>query len=122
MLPKFRRPTHPGEILDEEFLKPLKISQNQFVAHLGGSWTQPKLSAIINGKRGITEAIALDFADALGTSPQFWINLQNDVNLWDSMQIHKKIARLPILAFGKKPAHPKKRSRYKASHEYTHSK
>ena len=111
MLPKFRRPTHPGKILDEEFLKPLNISQAAFVAHLGGSWTQPKLSAIINGKRAVTEAIALDFADALGTSPQFWINLQNDVNLWDSMQVHKKIALLPLLSFGRKKSDQvKKRS------------
>ncbi|MBI3211075.1 MAG: HigA family addiction module antidote protein, partial [Simkania negevensis] len=68
MLPTHRKPTLPGEILLEEFLNPLGISQTAFVEHLGGTWTQPKLSAIIRGKRAITEEIALDFADALGTT------------------------------------------------------
>ena len=80
MLPKKRKPIHPGEILWEEFLLPLGISQAEFVRHLNGTWSQPKLSAIIRGKRAVTEAIALDLADALGTSAQFWINLQRDVN------------------------------------------
>ncbi len=67
MFPKNRPPTHPGEILLEEFLKPLKISQEQFSRHLGGSWTQPKISEIINKKRRVTEAIALEFVNAHGT-------------------------------------------------------
>lgn len=81
MLPKYRPPTHPGEILLEEFLKPLEISQEQFAKHLDGTWTQPKVSEIINKKRRITEAIALDFSDALGTSLEFWINLQKRYDL-----------------------------------------
>jgi antitoxin HigA-1 len=97
MLPKYRKPTLPGEILWEEFLKPLDISQSDFVKHLDGSWTQPKLSAIIRGKRAITEAIALDLADALGTTPEFWLNLQTDINLWESQQVHKKIRLHPAL-------------------------
>lgn len=95
MLPKNRAPTHPGEILLEEFLKPLTLSQEEFAAHLGGSWTQPKVSAIIHKKRGITEAIALDFADAFGTSPEFWLNLQNRYDLWLARKNHYKIKRLP---------------------------
>jgi addiction module HigA family antidote len=76
MLPTHRKPTLPGKILLEEFLIPQGISQTEFALHLGGSWTQPKLSAIIHGRRSITEEIALDFADALGTSPEFWVGLQ----------------------------------------------
>ncbi len=64
--------------------------------HLGGTWTQPKLSAIINGKRSITEEIALDLADALGTSPEFWIGLQSDVNLWEAAQNRKRIRRIQV--------------------------
>jgi antitoxin HigA-1 len=94
MLPKYRQPVHPGEILLEEFLKPMEISQEQFAKHLGGTWTQPKISAIICQKRGITEAIALDFADAFGTTPEFWLNLQNRYDLWLAMQNHKKIRPL----------------------------
>lgn len=92
MLPKYRKPTAPGKILLEEFLIPLGISQLDFVKHLDGSWTQPKLSAIINGRRSITEEIALDFADALGTSPEFWMGLQTDIHLWEAAQKRKKIA------------------------------
>jgi len=94
MLPTHRKPTEPGKILLEEFLIPLNITQTAFVEHLGGSWTQPKLSTILNGKKSITEAIALDLADALGTSPEFWMGLQTDVNLWEISKIRKKIPKL----------------------------
>lgn len=96
MLPTHRKPTSPGKILFEEFLVPLNITQSEFALHLGGSWNQPKLSAIIHGKRSITEDIALDFADALGTSPEFWMGLQTDVNLWEAKQKRKKIAPFRI--------------------------
>ncbi|HEX4838977.1 MAG TPA: HigA family addiction module antitoxin [Rhabdochlamydiaceae bacterium] len=91
MIPTRRKPTLPGKILVEEFLIPLGISQSDFAKHLGGTWTQPKLSAVISGRRSITEDIALDFADALGTSPEFWIGLQNDICLWEATQRHRKI-------------------------------
>lgn len=90
MLP-YRKPAQPGKILLEEFLIPMRITQTEFAFHLGGSWTQPKLSAIIRGKRSITEEIALDFADALGTSPEFWMGLQADINLREVKQKRKKI-------------------------------
>ena len=97
MLPKKRPPTHPGEVLLEEFLKPLKLSQRQFALHLGGSWTQPKVSEIVNEKRRVTEAIALDFADALGTSAEFWLNLQLRYDLWYAKQYHESIPLLSEL-------------------------
>lgn len=97
MLPKNRPPTHPGEVLLEEFLKPLQLSQEQFAKYLGGTWTQPKVSEIINKRRRVTETIALDFADALGTSPEFWINLQNRYDLWFAFQSHVRIPLLPEL-------------------------
>ena len=90
MLPKYRKPIHPGEILWEEFLVPLEISQSEFVRHLGGTWTQPKLSAIIRGRRAVTEAIALDLSDALGTSPEFWTNMQVSINLWEAKKKRTK--------------------------------
>lgn len=105
MLPTHRKPTHPGKILLEEFLIPLGLSQSEFAEHLGGTWTQPKLSAIISGKRAITEEIALDLADALGTSPEFWIGLQSDVHLWEAAQRRRKIKRIHP-----KPTQPLKRS------------
>ncbi len=93
MLPTHRKPTEPGKILLAEFLVPLGIIQTEFAEHLGGSWTQPKLSAVISGKRAITEEISLDLADALGTSPEFWIGLQTDVNLWLAGRKRRKNSR-----------------------------
>ena len=98
MLSSKRIPTHPGEVLLEEFLKPLNLSQEQLAEHLGGTWTQSKISDIINKKRRITESIALDFADVFGTSPEFWMNLQSRYDLWIIKQSRKSIARLPQLS------------------------
>ncbi len=92
MLPKFRPPTHPGEILSEEFLKPMKISQSFLAAHL--KWSHAKINEIINGKRGITPEVALSLADALGTSPDLWLNLQQSYDLWHAEQEHKKHRRV----------------------------
>jgi len=97
MLPKNREPTHPGEVLLEEFLKPLQLTQDQFASYLGGSWTQPKISAIIKKNRRVTEAIALDFSDAFGTSPEFWLNLQTRYDLWVAKKNHRHIPRIPEL-------------------------
>jgi addiction module HigA family antidote len=74
MLPTHRKPTSPGEILLEEFLKPLGISPSLFVKLLGGVWTLAKLNGIISGKRAVTKKIAMDFANALGTSEEFGSN------------------------------------------------
>jgi addiction module HigA family antidote len=94
MIPKYRCPSHPGEILNEDFLKPLKISQEKLAKHLGGSWTQPKLNALIRGKKNITEAIALDLADAFQTTPEFWMNLQSNYDLWHARQNHIPVSPL----------------------------
>jgi addiction module HigA family antidote len=75
---KPQNPIHPGEILLEEFLVPMNLSQRQFARKLG--WTTAKLNEVVNGKRGITADSALDLADALGTSPEVWMNLQM---MWD---------------------------------------
>jgi addiction module HigA family antidote len=74
MLPENRIPTHPGEILLEEFLNPLGTSQVAFAKHIGVP-TQ-RINEIVRGKRGITPDTAWLFAQALGTTPEFWLNLQ----------------------------------------------
>ena len=79
MLPTNRIPTHPGEILLEEFLVPMNISQVAFAAHIGVP-TQ-RVNEIVRGKRGVTPETAWLFAEALGTSPEFWINLQSNYDL-----------------------------------------
>lgn len=72
-------PFHPGEMLLEEFLEPAGISQAAFAEKLG--WTKAKLNELVKGKRGITADTALDLAEALKTSPKFWMNLQATYDL-----------------------------------------
>ena len=79
MIPENRIPTHPGVILQEEFLTPLGITQVEFAAHLG--IPVQRVNEIINGKRGISSATAWLFAEALETTPQFWLNLQMNRDL-----------------------------------------
>jgi addiction module HigA family antidote len=74
MLPKNRVPTHPGEILREEFLAPLRITQVAFAAHIGVPLQ--RVNEIVLGKRGISAETAWLFAQALGTKPEFWMSLQ----------------------------------------------
>jgi addiction module HigA family antidote len=72
--PKHRTPSHPGEILREEFLKPLGVTQVDFAAHLGVPLQ--RVNEIVRGKRGVSPETAWLFSGALGTTPEFWINLQ----------------------------------------------
>jgi addiction module HigA family antidote len=76
-LPK--NPTHPGEMLMEEFLKPLGITQVAFAEHIGVSFK--RINEIVNGRRAVTPETAWLFSKALGTSPQFWMNLQATYDL-----------------------------------------
>ncbi len=79
MLPNHRTPTHPGVILREEFLVPLGLSQVALAEHIGVS--VQRINEIVRGKRGITPQTAWLLAEAFGTTPQFWINLQTNHDL-----------------------------------------
>ena len=72
-------PFHPGEVLLEEFLQPAGITQTAFAKQLG--WTRARLNELIRGKRGVTADAALDLAEALGTSPKLWLNLQGTYDI-----------------------------------------
>lgn len=72
-------PVHPGEILWEDFLRPLELTQATLARHLG--ITQVRVNEIINGKRGVSAETAWLLSQAFGTSPQFWINLQVNYDL-----------------------------------------
>lgn len=96
MLPKNRPPTHPGEMLLEEFLKPAGLTQKEFAAHLG--WSYARLNEIVHGKRGISAFSALALADALQMEPQFWLNLQRDWDLWHAAKNHQRIRPLKFAA------------------------
>ena len=79
-LPADRPPTHPGELLFEEFLKPLGISQSAFAIRLGVSF--PRLNEIVRGKRAVTLDTALRLARVTRMSADFWLGLQQDSDLW----------------------------------------
>ena len=96
MLPKNRPPTHPGEMLLKEFLEPAGITQKQFSEHIG--WTYARLNEIINGRRGVSADSALTLSEALGNTPQFWLNLQRNWDLWHALQEHKKVKPLILKA------------------------
>ena len=82
-----KNPFHPGEILLEEFLEPKEVTQVAFAKKLG--WTKSRLNELIKGKRGITAAAALDLADALGTSPKLWMNLQATYDLDKAARVRR---------------------------------
>lgn len=82
-LPKERPPTYPGEMLLEEFVKPLGISQNRLAIHLGVSY--PRLNEIVRGRRSVTPDTALRLAKVLGMPADFWLGLQQDWDLWHAM-------------------------------------
>ena len=72
-------PLHPGVVLYDEFLQPLKISQNQIARDLGVS--PRRINEIIHGKRSVTADSALRFSLYFGNSAQFWMGLQMDFDL-----------------------------------------
>ncbi|MBI5477561.1 MAG: HigA family addiction module antidote protein [Deltaproteobacteria bacterium] len=79
MIPKRRIPSHPGEILAEEFLRPGGITQTRLAEHLG--IPVQRVNEIVKGKRGVSADTAWLLAEALGTSPEFWLNLQANYDL-----------------------------------------
>jgi addiction module HigA family antidote len=72
-------PVHPGEVLLEDFLKPMGLSQNRLALDI--SVPARRINEIVLGKRGITADTALRLARYFGTSPQFWLGLQKDYEL-----------------------------------------
>ena len=86
MLPRNRRPTPPGEIRRYEFLEPLGLSPKKLAEALG--ITRVRLSEILRGKRAVTPDTALRLARFFDTTPEFWLGLQTDVSLWDTLQVH----------------------------------
>ena len=79
LLPNKRTPTHPGEILSEEFLKPLGVTQVKLAEHLGVP--VQRINELVRGKRGVTPETAWMLAGAFGTTPEFWLNLQTNHDL-----------------------------------------
>jgi antitoxin HigA-1 len=82
MLPKGRVSTHPGEVLLEDYIRPLHLTQAVLAKELGISTN--RLNELVRGKRGITADTALRFARRFKTSPEFWMNLQSAYELTEA--------------------------------------
>ena len=80
MTPENRPPTHPGEMLLEEFLRPLGITQSEAARRM--EIPLNRLNEVIRGRRGVTADTALRLAKLLNTDPEIWMNLQNQWDLW----------------------------------------
>jgi addiction module HigA family antidote len=92
LIPENRIPTHPGEILVEEFLKPMGITQVAFAEHIGVP--VQRINEIVRGKRGVTPETAWLFSQAFGTSPEFWVNLQTGYELAKSRPLKSRVKKL----------------------------
>ena len=88
-LPVNRPPTHPGEMLIEEFLNPLGMTQTELAERIHVSF--PRVNEIVKGRRGITPDTALRLSRLFGTTPEFWLNGQRNWDLWHAM--HAAAAR-----------------------------
>jgi antitoxin HigA-1 len=87
-VPAHGPPTHPGEMLLEEFLEPLNLTQTELAERIGVPVN--RVNEIVKGKRGITPDTALRLGKLFGTDPQFWLNLQLAWDLYQAM--HSKTA------------------------------
>jgi addiction module HigA family antidote len=91
-----RQPAHPGEILDGHYIKPLRLNLSKLADRL--SISRNTLFKIRKGVASISVQIALSLAEAFETTPQFWLNLQQNYDLWVEAQEHERIR--PIVKNG----------------------
>ena len=87
-VPTHREPTHPGEMLLEEFLKPMSISQRDLANDIHVPYQ--RVNELVNRKRGVTPSTALRLAKYFGNSPGYWLSLQHR---WDLFRVMKSEAR-----------------------------
>ena len=87
-IPTNREPTHPGEMLKEEFLFPMGITQRELAHSINVPYQ--RVNELINGKRGVTPSTALRLAKYFGTTPGFWMNLQLRWDLYRAQRAEAK--------------------------------
>ncbi|MEM8788431.1 MAG: HigA family addiction module antitoxin [Pseudomonadota bacterium] len=92
MLMTKRRPAPVSEILVEEFMKPMKLTQAQLAEAMGVQ--RKHVNELCNDRRNVTAATALILARVFGTSPDFWLNVQRRTELWEAMHDPKEQARI----------------------------
>ena len=91
-----RQPTHPGNIIKEDYLEPLSLTITDMASILGVS--RKTLSKIINQRGAITPDMALRLARAFNTSPDLWLNLQKNYDLWQAKHVSKEWQRVKPLS------------------------
>ncbi len=99
MVPTHRTATHPGIILLKEFIEPLGITQKALATHMG--IPVQRINEVVRGKRGISANTAWLLSEALSTTPEFWLNLQNSFDLSThkpTLHIQPLIATVPSMA------------------------
>lgn len=79
-----RKPTHPGEVLLEDVIKPLGLTVTDAAKNLGVS--RKTLSELVNQKAALSPEMALRIAKATNTSPESWLNMQTKLNLWNALR------------------------------------
>jgi len=77
-----RRPTHPGEMLREEFMPDFGLSVAQLASKVGVS--RQTINQLVSERRALSPAMALRLSRLFGTTPQYWLNMQRNVDIWDS--------------------------------------
>ena len=90
-VPTHRAPTHPGEMLLEEFLRPMGLTQQDLAAAIRVPYQ--RVNEIVNGKRGVTPSTALRLAKFFGMSPDFWMNLQLRWDLYAAKEVESEELR-----------------------------
>ena len=84
LIPTHRVPTHPGEILLEEFLEPMGLSQRDLAEGIHVPYQ--RVNELVNGRRGVTPSTALRLAKFFNMTPDFWLNLQQRWDLYHAAQ------------------------------------
>ena len=91
-----RRPTHPGEMLREDFLPDYGLTVSRLAEAVGVS--RQSINELLCGRRSVSPEMSLRLARLFGNSPEFWLNAQRAVDLWDAAQaIKKEVARIKPL-------------------------
>jgi antitoxin HigA-1 len=91
MIPTDRPPTPPGEMLLEEFLNPMQITQRELAEAIHVPYQ--RINEIVNGKRGVTPSTALRLAKYFNTSADFWMNLQQRCDLYEAIQSEESVLK-----------------------------
>ena len=86
-IPTNRASTHPGEVLLEDFLKPLSLTQKQLAEAIRVPFQ--RVNELVGGRRGVTPSTALRLGKFFGTSPSFWLNLQMRCDLQGALKREK---------------------------------